>query len=142
MWLRKSRNQADSLHIKCIKIFFPELEPPPPDPSLLPPAHPTWPGPGMMLPPPYPPKRVYYSYFERRHQDEAFDDEEIDVNVKEAGRLKREADQEHNMNERCRKYLLVSRFIVGSQTFQKRKVDYTKLGFGTLELVKDWIIQY
>ena len=89
-------------------------EPPPPDPSLLPPgpAHPTWPGPGpgadsLMLPPPYPPKRVYYSYFERKHQDEAFDDEEENV-VDEAKRLKHEADHEANINTKCRKYLQVS----------------------------------
>lgn len=87
-----------------------EPEPPPPDPSLVPPgpaSHPAWPGPGMMLPPPHPPKRVYFSYFERRHQEnEAFDDEEENV-VDEAKRLKHEADQETNMNNRCRKYLQV-----------------------------------
>ena len=61
----------------------------------------------MMLPPPHPPKRVYFSYFERRHQEnEAFDDEEENV-VDEAKRLKHEADQETNMNNRCRKYLQV-----------------------------------
>ena len=80
-----------------------EPEPPPPDPSLVPPgpSHP-----GMMLPPPHPPKRVYFSYFERRNQVEAFDDEEENV-VDEAKRLKHEADQETNMNNRCRKYLQV-----------------------------------
>ena len=84
-----------------------EPEPPPPDPSLLPPAHPTWPGPGsLMMPPPYPPKRVYYSYFERKNQDDAFDDEEENV-VDEAKRLKHEADIETNMNTKCRKYLQV-----------------------------------
>ena len=89
-----------------------EVEPPPPDPSLVPPGsnHPSWGGPGMMLPPPYPglaPKRVYYSYFERRHADsEAFDDDEENV-VDEAKRLKHEADQETNMNTKCRKYLQV-----------------------------------
>ena len=63
----------------------------------------------MMLPPPHPPKRVYFSYFERRHQEnEAFDDEEENVDVvDEAKRLKHEADQETNMNNRCRKYLQV-----------------------------------
>jgi len=113
--IRSSPSRPDPISMESAHASYlgQELEPPPPDPSLLPPAHPTWPGPGMMLPPPYPPKRVYYSYFERRHQDEAFDDEEIDVNVKEAGRLKREADQEHNMNERCRKYLLaIMKFTV------------------------------
>ena len=62
-----------------------------------------------MLPPPHPPKRVYFSYFERRHQEnEAFDDEEENVDVvDEAKRLKHEADQETNMNNRCRKYLQV-----------------------------------
>ena len=52
-----------------------------------------------------PPQRVYYSYFERRHQDEAFEDE--DNVVDEAKRLKHEADQETNMETKCRKYLQV-----------------------------------
>ena len=59
-----------------------------------------------MMPPPFPPKRVYYSYFERRQQDEAFDDDEENV-VELAKRLKHEADQEQNMNTKCRKYLQV-----------------------------------
>ena len=61
------------------------------------------------LPPPHPPKRVYFSYFERRQQEnESFDDEEENVDVvDEAKRLKHEADQETNMNNRCRKYLQV-----------------------------------
>ena len=64
-----------------------------------------------MLPPQCPPhpKRVYYSYFERRPENESFDDEEDNVNVvDEAKRLKHEADQETNMNNRCRKYLQVT----------------------------------
>ena len=48
---------------------------------------------------------MYYSYFERRHQDEAFEDE--DNVVDEAKRLKHEADQETNMETKCRKYLQV-----------------------------------
>ena len=50
-------------------------------------------------------QRVYYSYFERRHQDEAFEDE--DNVVDEAKRLKHEADGETNMETKCRKYLQV-----------------------------------
>eukprot|EP00092_Neocalanus_flemingeri_P045976 GFUD01051600.1.p1 GENE.GFUD01051600.1~~GFUD01051600.1.p1 ORF type:complete len:1149 (+),score=268.67 GFUD01051600.1:65-3511(+) len=89
--------------------YYPGPEPPPPDSSLLPPAHPTWPG--CLMPPPQKPpvfttQRVYYSYFERRQQDEAFDDDEENV-VDEAKRLKHEADQETNMETKCRKYLQV-----------------------------------
>ena len=80
------------------------------------PAHPTWPGPHNLMPPPGPPlkpfttQRVYYSYFERRQQDEAFDDDEENV-VDEAKRLKHEADHETNMETKCRKYLQVRNFL-------------------------------
>ena len=105
-----------------------EPEPPPPDPSLVPPgpaSHSAWPGPGMMLPPPHPPKRVYFSYFERRHQEnEAFDDEEENV-VDEAKRLKHEADQETNMNNRCRKYLQVcNKCVIVSYNINLTVVQY------------------
>ena len=60
----------------------------------------------MMLPPPLPHKRVYFSYLERRNQEN--EAEEVDENVvEEAKRLKHEADQETDMNNRCRKYLQV-----------------------------------
>ena len=81
-----------------------ETPPPPPDTS-----HHSWagtPGGSLLMPPPFPPKRVYFSYFERRQQDEAFDDDEENV-VELAKRLKHEADQETNMNTKCRKYLQV-----------------------------------
>jgi len=112
--IRSSPSRPDPINLDSAHASYlgQEPEPPPPDPSLLPPAHPTWPGPGMMLPPPYPPKRVYYSYFERRHQDEAFEDEEENV-ADEATRLKREADGEYNMNKKCIKYLqAIMKFIV------------------------------
>ena len=87
--------------------------PPPPDTS-----HHSWSGAGaggsLLMPPPFPPKRVYYSYFERRQQDEAFDDDEENV-VELAKRLKHEADQEQNMNTKCRKYLQVRRQILKSE---------------------------
>ena len=73
-----------------------------------PPQAQDWTGAGgnLMMPPPFPPKRIYYSYFERRQQDEAFDEDEENV-VEMAKRLKHEADQETNMNTKCRKYLQV-----------------------------------
>ena len=58
-----------------------------------------------MMPPPFPPKRVYYSYFERKHQEEEFDEE--DNVAEDATRMKREADSESNMYIKCRKYLQV-----------------------------------
>jgi hypothetical protein len=102
--------------------YYPGPEPPPPDPNLLPPAHPTWPGclPSNLMPPPQKPlptQRVYYSYFERRQQDEAFDDDELNV-VDEAKRLKHEADHETNMETKCRKYLqaIMSFSVSGNRT--------------------------
>jgi len=131
-----------SLDVNDGSYFGPEPEPPPPDPSLVPAhAHPTWPGPGMMLPPPHPPKRVYFSYFERRQQEnESFDDEEENVDVvDEAKRLKHEADQETNMNNRCRKYLqaIMMFSICGSRTeAMGDKMTAYSLYLQTLSIIK------
>jgi len=68
------------------------------------PGQSAWPGYVLMPPPTHPPtQRVYYSYFERRHQDEAFEDE--DNVVEDAKRLKHEADTETNLEIKCHKYL-------------------------------------
>jgi len=131
-----------SLDVNHGSYFGPEPEPPPPDPSLVPAhAQPTWPGPGMMLPPPHPPKRVYFSYFERRQQEnESFDDEEENVDVvDEAKRLKHEADQETNMNNRCRKYLqaIMMFSICGSRTeAMGDKMTAYSLYLQTLSIIK------
>jgi len=121
--------------------YYPGPEPPPPDPSLLPPAHPTWPG--CLMPPPLKPpvfttQRVYYSYFERRQQDEAFDDDEENV-VDEAKRLKHEADQETNMETKCRKYLqaIMMFSVSGSRTeMMGDKINAYNMYIQTLHLIK------
>ena len=89
----------------------------------------------MMLPPPHPPKRVYFSYFERRQQEnESFDDEEENVDVvDEAKRLKHEADQETNMNNRCRKYLQV---IAYEYLFDSCEAVVMLLKLLTLDLIR------
>ena len=76
---RREREESPLYEIESsLKRLRPEglvVTPPPPDNPHL-----SWPGAGagasgsLMMPPPFPPKRVYYSYFERRQQDEAFDD--------------------------------------------------------------------
>ena len=107
---RKRREREESAQYDLETSFSKRLRQ---DPGGLygtetPPQSQDWPGAGgnLMMPPPFPPKRVYYSYFERRQQDEAFDDDEENV-VELAKRLKHEADQEQNMNTKCRKYLQV-----------------------------------
>jgi len=99
-----------------------------------------WPGAGgnLMMPPPFPPKRVYYSYFERRQQDEAFDDDEENV-VELAKRLKHEADQETNMNTKCRKYLqaIMMFSVCGSRTeTMGDKMNAYNMYIQTLSLIK------
>jgi len=121
--------------------YYSGPEPPPPDPSLLPPAHPTWPG--CLMPPPQKPpvfatQRVYYSYFERRQQDEAFDDDEENV-VDEAKRLKHEADHETNMETKCRKYLqaIMMFSVSGSRTEMLGDKDNAyNMYIQTLHLIK------
>jgi len=121
--------------------YYPGPEPPPPDLSLLPPAHPTWPG--CLMPPPQKPpvfttQRVYYSYFERKQQDEAFDDDEENV-VDEAKRLKHEADQETNMETKCRKYLqsIMMFSVSGSRTeMMGDKMNAYNMYDQTLHLIK------
>eukprot|EP00090_Calanus_glacialis_P045592 TRINITY_DN8564_c0_g1_i1.p1 TRINITY_DN8564_c0_g1~~TRINITY_DN8564_c0_g1_i1.p1 ORF type:complete len:1322 (-),score=456.59 TRINITY_DN8564_c0_g1_i1:685-4209(-) len=123
--------------------YYPGPEPPPPDSSLLPPAHPTWPGPPVsgLMPPPAPvlaTQRVYYSYFERRQQDEAFDDDEENV-VDEAKRLKHEADHETNMETKCRKYLqaIMMFSVSGSRTeMMGDKINAYNMYIQTLHLIK------
>jgi len=121
--------------------YYSGPEPPPPDPTLLPPAHPTWPG--CLMPPPQKPpvfatQRVYYSYFERRQQDEAFDDDEENV-VDEAKRLKHEADHETNMETKCRKYLqaIMMFSVSGSRTeMLGDKENAYNMYIQTLHLIK------
>jgi len=124
--------------------YYPGPEPPPPDHSLMAPAHPTWPGPHNLMPPPGPPlkpfttQRVYYSYFERRQQDEAFDDDEENV-VDEAKRLKHEADHETNMETKCRKYLqaIMMFSVSGSRTeMMGDKINAYNMYTQTLHLIK------
>lgn len=91
----------------------------------------------LMPPPSHLPQRVYYSYFERRHQDEAFDDE--DNVVEEAKRLKHEADGEANMETKCRKYLqaIMLFSVSGSRTeTMGDKINAYNMYNQTLHLIK------
>lgn len=91
-----------------------------------------------MPPPTHPPtQRVYYSYFERRHQDEAFEDE--DNVVEDAKRLKHEADTETNMEIKCQKYLqaIMLFSISGSRTESMGdKINAYNMYNQTLHLIK------
>merc|ERR1719430_577502 len=82
---KRLKGEEDELHHLAPPSYYPggELLPVvegslPAAHTSLPPAHPTWPG-CLMPPPTHPPTqvtRVYYSYFDQRHKDESFEDED------------------------------------------------------------------